>query len=61
MLIKYDTYGTKNAFKCFVGFSDNDGIRLLCVRLQQMTDCARKSDEDATMSFRAKNKQLLKN
>ena len=40
MLIKYGTYGTKNAFKCFVGFNDNDIIRPLCVRLPQMTDCA---------------------
>ena len=61
MLIKYGTYGTKNAFKCFVGFNDNDIIRPLCVRLPQMTDCARKFDENATMSFRSKNKQLLKN
>ena len=54
-------YGTKNTFKYFIGYNNNDVIRLLCVRLPQMTDYARKFDENATMSFRANNKQLLKN
>ena len=40
---------------------DNDIIRPLCVRLSQMTGYARKFDENATISFRANNKQLLKN
>ena len=40
---------------------DNDVIRPLCLRLPQMTGYARKFDENATMSFRANNKQLLKN
>ena len=39
---------------------DNDIIRPLCVRLSQMTGYARKFDENATISFRANNKQLLK-
>ena len=56
-----EPYGTKNTFKYFIGYNNNDVIRLLCVRLPQMTDYARKFDENATMSFRANNKQLLKN
>ena len=40
---------------------DNDVIRPLCLRLPQMTGYARKFDENATMSFRANNKQFLKN
>ena len=47
--------------KYFIGYNDNDVIRPLCVRLPQMTGYARKFDENATMSFRANNKQLLKN
>ena len=33
----------------------------LCIRLPQMTGCAKKFDKNATMSFRVHNKQLLKN
>ena len=39
---------------------DNDIIRPLCIRLSQMTGHARKFDENATISFIVKDKQLLK-
>ena len=61
LVSKKELYGTKNSFKYFIGYNDNDIIRGLCVRLPQMTGYARKFDENATMSFRANNKQLLKN
>ena len=61
LVSKEEPYGTKNSFKYFIGYNDNDVIRPLCVRLPQMTGYARKFDENATMSFRANNKQLLKN
>ena len=61
LVSKNEPYGTKNALKYFIGYNDNDVIRPLCVRLPQMTGYARKFDENATMSFRANNKQLLKN
>ena len=57
---KIEPYGTKNSFKYFIGYNDNV-VRPLCVRLPQMTGYARKFDENATMSFKANNKQLLKN
>ena len=50
--------GTKNSFKYFTGYNDNDVIRPLCVRLPQMTSYTKKSNENATMSFKANNKQL---
>ena len=50
----------KNSFKYFIGYNDNDIIRPLCIRLPQMTGYARKFDENATVSFTVKNKQLLK-
>ena len=56
-----EPYGTKNLFKYFIGYNDIDIIRPLCVRLLQMTGYARKLDENAIMSFRVNNKQLLKN
>ena len=34
--------------------NDNDVIRPLCVRLRQMTGYAKKFNENATISFRAK-------
>ena len=58
---KKEPYGTKNAFQYFIGYNDNNAIRRLCVRLTQMTGYAKKFDENATMSFRANNKQFLKN
>ena len=31
-----EPYGTKNSFKYFTGYNDNDVTRPLCVRLPQM-------------------------
>ena len=61
LVSKKEPYDPKNAFKYFIGYNDNDATRPLCVRLQKMTGYARKFDKNAPMSFRAKNKQLLKN
>ena len=61
LVSKKESYGTKKSLKYFIGYNDNDVIRSLCVRLPQMTGYARKFNENATMSFRANNKQLLKN
>ena len=55
LVSKKESYGTKNAFKYFIGYNDNV-IRPLCVRLAQMTGYARKFVENTTMSFRAINK-----
>ena len=60
LVSKKEAYGTKNSFKYFIGYNDNDIIRPLCIRLPQMTGYARKFDENATVSFTVKNKQLLK-
>ena len=61
LVSKEESYGTKNALKYFIGYNDDDVIRPLCVRLSQMTGYARKFDKNVTMSFRANNKQVLKN
>ena len=53
-------YDNKNLLKYFIGYNGNDIIRPLCIRLPQMTGYARKFDKNATMSFIAKDKQLLK-
>ena len=61
LVSKKEAYGNKNSFKYFIGYNDNDIIRPLCIRFPQMTGYARKFDENATMSFIVKDKQLLKN
>ena len=60
LLSKKESYGNKNSHKYFIGYNDNDIIRPLCIRLPQMTGYARKFDENATMSFIVKDKQLFK-
>ena len=61
LVSKKEPYGNKNSLKYFIGYNDNDFIRLLCIRLPQMTGYARTFCKNATMSFRVNNKQLLKN
>ena len=62
LVSKKESYGNKNSFKYFIGYNDNDNdiIRPLYIRLPQMTGHARKFDENTTMSFIVKNKQLFK-
>ena len=54
---KKELYSTKNASKYFIGYNDNDVIRPLFVRLPQMTDYSKKSDEN----IRVSSKHVLKN
>ena len=61
LVSKKELYGTKNSFKYFNGYNDNYIIRPLCIRLPQMIGYARKFNENSTMLFRVKDKQLLKN
>ena len=61
LVSKKEAYVTKNSFKFFFGYNDNNFIRPLYVKLPQMTGYARKFDENAAISFRINNKQLLKN
>ena len=58
---KKEAYDTKNSFKCFIGYDDNDIIRPLCIKLPQMTGYVKKFNENGTMSFKVTDKQLLKN
>ena len=32
---KEEPYGTKNSFKYFIGYNDNDAIRPLCIKLHK--------------------------
>ena len=61
LVFKKEPYRTKNSYKYFIGYNDNDVIIPLCIRFPQMAGYARKFNENATVSFWVKNKQLLKN
>ena len=61
LISKKEAYGTKNSFKYFIGYNDNDTIRPFYIKLPQMTGYFRKFKENLTTSFRVKDKQLLKN
>ena len=56
MVPKEEPYSTKNSFKYFIGYNDTDIIRLLCIRLPQMTGYARKSEFNLAMSFKISDK-----
>ena len=60
LVSREEPYGTKNSFKYFVGYNDNDVIRTLCIKLLQMTGYVRKTEGNTTMSFKISDKQLLK-
>ena len=62
LVSKEEPYGTKNSFKYFIGYNDNDNdvIRLLCIKLPQMTGYGRKFEGNATMSFKNSDKQFFK-
>ena len=60
LVSKEEPCGTKNSFKYFIGYNDNDVIRPLCIKLPQMTGYVGKFENNTTMSFKISNKQLLK-
>ena len=58
LVSRKESYGNKNSFKYFISYNNNDINRPLYIRLPQMTGYARKFNENATMYFIVKNKQL---
>ena len=60
LVSKKEPYSNKNWVKYFIGYNDTDIIRLLCIRLPQMTGYAKQFNDNATMSFILKDKKLLK-
>ena len=60
LVSKHEPYGTKNSFKYFIGYNDNDVIRPLCIKLPQMIGYVRKFEGNTKMSFKISRKQLFK-
>ena len=49
LVSKKEPYGTKNSFKYFTGYNDNDVIRPLCIKLSQMTGYVRTFEGNTTV------------
>ena len=60
LVSKKEPYSTKNLIKYFIGYSDNDVISPLIIKLLQIMGYVRKFEGNTTMSFKFSDKQLLK-
>ena len=60
LVSKEEPYGTKSSFKYFIGYNDNDAIMPLCIMLPQTTGYVKKFEGNTTVSFKIRDKQLLK-
>ena len=56
LISEEEPYGTKNSFKYFIGYNNNDVIRPSCKKLPQMIDYVRKFEGNTIMSFKINNK-----
>ena len=60
LVSKEEPYDTRNSFKYFIGYNDNDVIRPLRMKLPQMIGYVRKFEGNTTMSFKISDSKLLK-
>ena len=60
LVSKKELYGTKNSFKYFIGYNDENVIRPLCIRLPQMIGYVKFFDSNKTMFFKVNDNKLLK-
>ena len=59
LVSKKESYGTKNAIKCFIGYIDNNEIKPICIRLPQMIGNVNYFDDNKAMSFKVTDEKLL--
>ena len=60
LVSKKQPYGTKNSFKYFIRYNDNDIISSLRIKLPQMIGYVRKFEGNTTISFKINDRKLLK-
>ena len=60
LVSKEKSYGTKNSFKYFIGYNDDNVIRPLYIKLPQMIGYVKSFDSNKTMSFKVNDNELLK-
>ena len=46
LVSKEESYGTKNSLEYFIGYNDDDVIRLLCMKLPQMIGYVKNFDSN---------------
>ena len=56
LVSKEEPYGSRNSFKYFIGYNDNDVIRSLCIRLPQMIGYIKSFESNTVMSFKTSDK-----
>ena len=60
LVSKEESYGTKNSFKYFIGYNDDDTIKPLYIKLPQMIGYVKNFDSNKTMSVKVEGNKLLK-
>ena len=60
LVSKKESYGTKYSRKYFIGYTNDDVIRPLCIILPQMVGYVKHFDSNKTMSFKVSDNKLLK-
>ena len=60
LISKKESYGTNASFKYFIRYSDNDGIKPLCIKLPEMVGYVQHFETNKTMSFEVIVNNLLK-
>ena len=69
LVAKKESYGTKSSLKYFIGYNNDDVIRLLSIKFPQMVlnkdgtkhlNGIKHFDSNKTMSFKASDNKLLK-
>ena len=60
LVSKQEPYGTNDSFKYFIGYNDNDVIRPSCIKLPQMIGYVRKFEGNTAISFKIRDRKLLK-
>ena len=60
LVSKKESYGTKNSYKYFIGYSNGDIIRPLCILLPKMIGYVKHFDSNKTMSFKVSDNKILK-
>ena len=58
--LKRNHTGQRIHLNTLFGYNDNGVIRPICLKFAQMAGYAKEFNENATMPFKANNKQLLK-
>ena len=60
LVSKEEPYGSKNSFKYFIRYNNDDAIRALCIKLPQLIGYVRNFDGNKTMSVKISDRKSLK-